>query len=112
MDQASIVAATVRQDCAGEPDLMERIRKAMKAARNHWMVLDEPSQFKGAIAAAMMESKDAERDRILRSAQSIGRVGALIAALQAGVPVDIEAMAAEPEDEDLIPLRKLWDEAA
>jgi hypothetical protein len=112
MDQASLVAATIGHECENEPDLMRRIQKAMKAARNHWIVLDENDQFRGAIAAAIIASEGAERDRIKRSAKALGRLGALFQALQAGLPVDLEGMAAEKQDEDLIPLRKLWDEAA
>lgn len=111
MDHAAIVAATVRTDCQGEPDLMVRIQKAMKAAANHWMVLDEAQQFRGAVAAAIVESEGAERDRIERSAKALGRIGAMLQALQAGIPVDLEGMAAEKQDDDLIPLRAMWDEA-
>jgi hypothetical protein len=53
-----------------------------------------------------------ERDRIERSAQALNKVGAMLKALQAGVPVDIEAMATEKQDEDIIPLNKLWHDTA
>ena len=113
MEQAEIVGATIRHECANEPDLDARLKKAMKAARNHWMVTDENAQFKGALAAALMETADeAERDRIIRSARALNRIGALISALQSGVKVDLEAMAAEKADDDLLPLRDLWAQAA
>lgn len=113
MEQAEIVGATIRHECANEPDLEARLRKAMKAARNHWMVTEENEQFKGALAAALMETaNEAEKDRLIRSARALNRVGALIQALQAGVPVDLESMAAEPKDDDLLPLRKIWNEVA
>lgn len=87
MDSASIVAIEARHACKGEPDLMERIKKAMKASRNHWMVLDEKDQFRGAIAGALLESEGEESDRIERSAKALNRIGALIQAMQAGLPV-------------------------
>lgn len=112
MDQAMIVAMEARTACRGEPDLIERIKKAMKASRNHWMVLEEAHQFRGALAGAILESEGEERDRIERSAAALNRTGAMLQALQAGVPVDFKSMAENKPDDDLIPLRKLWDEAA
>jgi len=108
----AIAATEARHACKGEPDVIERIKKAMKACRNHWMVTDEKEQFRAAVAAALLESEGEEKDRIERSAQSLNRLGAMLNAMQAGVPVDIEAMAAEPQDADLIPLNKLWHDTA
>jgi hypothetical protein len=112
MDIAMIAAAEARSRCKGEPDVVERIRKAMRACRNHWMVTNEPDQFRAAVAAALLESEGADKDRIERSAAALNKIGAMLGALPAGVPVDIEAMAAEPKQDDLIPLRKLWDETS
>lgn len=106
----SICAMEAREACKGEPDLIERIRKAMKAVRNHWMVTDETQQFRAAVAAAILESTGEERERIERSAKELNRVSAMLSALQAGVPVDVEAM--EPAPADVIPLAKMWREAA
>jgi hypothetical protein len=108
----AIAATEARAACKGEPDVIERIKKAMKACRNHWMVTDENEQFRAAVAAALLESNGEEKDRIERSAKSLSRVSAMLKAMQAGVPVDIEAMAAEPQESDLIPLNKLWHETA
>ena len=58
----------------------------------------------------MLESNDAEKDRIQRSFEQLKKMSAMIDALTAGVPVDLEKMAAEPPPEDLIPLKKLWHE--
>lgn len=110
MEVAMIAASEARGSCADEPDITERIKKAMKACHNHWMVTSEPEQFRAALAAAMLESPPDERDRIERSARALNRVAAVLTALQAGVPVDLEGIAAEKQDDDLIPLRKLWDE--
>lgn len=96
--------------CKGEPDLMDRIRKAMNATRNHWMITNENEQFRAAVAAAIMESVGEERERLERSAKSLNQLGAMLQALQAGVPVDIDAM--EKPADDTIPLTKMWNEAA
>jgi hypothetical protein len=106
----TIAAMEAREACKGETDLMERIRKAMKAVRNHWMVTDESQQFRAAIAAAILESSGDERDRIERSAKELNRVSVILSAFKAGVPVDVEAM--EPPAERVIPLTKMWREAA
>ena len=110
MDVALIVAAEARSACSGEPNITKRIKKAMRASRGHWMATNETDQFRGAIAAAILESEGAEKDRIERSAKKLNQLGAVLSALQAGVPVDLEAMAAEQSDADLLPLRKLWDD--
>ena len=55
---------------------------------------------------------EAEKDRITRSSRALGRLSAVLAALQAGVPVDVESMAAEKRDDDLLPLNPLWHASA
>lgn len=99
-----------RDACRGEPDVVERLRKAMRACHDHWMETVEDNQFRSAVAAATLESEGAERDRIVRSAQALRKMAAALTALSAGVPLDLEAMLAEPRDEDLIPLTQLWHE--
>src|SRR3954469_14107505 len=110
MEIAMIAAAEARSSCAGEPDIIERIKKAMRACHDHWMVTNETEQFRAALAAAIMESPEEEKDRIGRSSKALNKVGAMLQALQAGVPVDFESMAAEKQDDDILPLRQLWNE--
>lgn len=99
-----------RDACKGEPDIMERLRKAMAATHGHWMETNENNQFRSALAAAMVESDEPEKDRIARSAKALNKVGAMIQALQAGVPVDMETMVSESTDDDIIGLMGLWRE--
>jgi hypothetical protein len=106
-----IAVSEARNACKGEPDVTERIRKAMRACRGHWMETNEENQFRAAVAAAALESEGEEKDRVERSAKALGRLSAVMNALQAGVPVDLEAMIAEPKDDDLIPLSGLWHES-
>lgn len=108
-DNVMAIAATEAQHaCRGEPDLMERIKKAMKACHGHWMETNPSNQFRAAVAAAIMESEGEERDRIERSARALNRANAALQAMQAGVDVDLEA--ALKADDDVIPLSKLWRE--
>lgn len=107
----TIAAQEGRAACKGEPNLDQRVIKAMRACRNHWMVTDEEQQFRAALVAAILESEGEERSRIERSAKALNRIGAMLQALQAGVPVDLAAMADEKQDDDLLPLRKMWDES-
>jgi hypothetical protein len=104
----SICAIEAGMACKGELDLMERIRKAMKAARGHWMCTEEADQFRAALAAAIAESTGEERGRLVRSVEALNRLGAALNALSAGVPVDIAAMEKPPED--MLPLRQMWKE--
>ncbi len=103
-----IAVHEARSACKGEPDITKRIQKAMKVCKDHWMETNQDNQFRAALAAAIMESDEPEKDRISRSSHALGRLGAMLNALQAGVPVDLEAMAAEKRDEDLLPLTALW----
>lgn len=106
-----VASHEARDACKGEPDLIERIRKAMRAVHDHWMETNETNQFRSALAGVLLETTDDdEKDRVVRSSQALSRMSATIQALQNGVPVDIEAMAAEPVADDIIPLQKLWDE--
>jgi hypothetical protein len=104
----AIAATEAQHACRGEPDLMERIKKAMRACHGHWMETNPSNQFRAAVAAAMLESEGLERDRIERSAAALKRVHAALQAVQAGVDVDFES--AFKTDDDIIPLTKIWNE--
>lgn len=109
----AIACIEARDACKGEPDLIERIRKAMRVCHDHWMERDESRQLQAALAGVLLETSDlTEKDRIVRSFKAANRAGAMLQAVAAGVPVDLEAMAAEPMDDDLIPIVKLWRETA
>lgn len=110
----SIAITEARSACKGEPDIIERIKKAMRACHDHWMVTKEAQQFNSALAAAALESEPGEKDRILYSGKKFNSLNNAIAAASNGVPVDFSALVAEGEDDKpsdyLIPVRKLWDE--
>lgn len=107
----SIAVTEARGACKGEPDILERIKKAMRACHGHWMVTNEAEQLNSAIAAAALESDGDEKDRILRSGKAFNDANNAVAALMRGVPVDLEAMVEKMDkSDDILPVRKLWDE--
>lgn len=108
----SIAVLEARNACKGEPDILERIKKAMRACHNHWMVTNELQQLNSALAAAMLESDEAEKDRIGRSGKSMNRANDVLTALVRGVPVDLEALDNEEKQDDLIPVAQMWREIA
>ena len=104
----SIVATEAKNACEGEPDLTERIKKAMRAAKDHWMETNEEGQFRGALGGAMLASDDAEQERIKASLRPLQA----LAAAASGVPVDFSRILPDDDAEiaELIPLQKLWNE--
>lgn len=111
----ALVAATVSADVAGKgnpSNMIDRLKACFREARDHWMAPSEYQAFMGGVAAALeLTTDEADKDRLLRSARALGRLNAALNALQAGVPVDLESMAAEQREDDLLPLRKIWDES-
>lgn len=114
MSGAMMIAAHEARDaCKGEPDVTQRLRKAMGAVKNHWMCVDYQERFKAALAGAMLESPPSERAGIQASFDRMAKLSAALAAAQRGVPVDWEAMlAADDPNIETIPLQKLWVEIA
>lgn len=66
-----IAMTEARAACAGEPDLVERIKKAMRATHEHWLVRDEPKRFNAALAGAMLESSPSDKERIVNEVNAI-----------------------------------------
>jgi len=105
-----IAIEEARDACKGEPDVEERLRKAMRKTHNHWMETDPTRQIKSAVAAAMLETLgELEKARIAASWRRLSRFNAAIGALQAGVDVDLEKLL-DDMPEDNIPILKLWHE--
>lgn len=112
---AALVETEARELLAAATTAEEALRIAMGKANNHWMYLDEQTQFKGAIGAALIALKSGpEFERINKSVRALGKLSATLNALQQGIPIDLEAMLAEreadPDKDTIIPLNKLWDE--
>lgn len=113
---AEMAACMIEAECRDELAPLEKAEDMLavtfKKAHRHWMFTDEQDQFKGALGAVLIRLKEGpEFDRLSESIRQLGKVSAVLNALQAGVPVDLEAMLKEQESEDqsqLIPLSKLW----
>ena len=87
----------------------DQLKAAMNATANHWMVLDEDTQFRGAIAGVLLvaeERGDTEtQERLTHEVQLLRGLSALLA----GVPVDAEQLVAKTEDGPKpLGLIKLW----
>ena len=95
--------------CAG--GLEDKLRAAMNVAKNHWMVLDRETQFKGAIAAVMLHyGKDSpEYRRIEAELIKMQQLNAFLMAAQSGLSPQLpEAKTDAPEP---IGMMGLWREA-
>lgn len=106
-----IIASELRDELAKVSDLEECLKLAFRRVQNQWMFTDKNDQFAAAVAAVSVrfgfDSPEFER---LRKAVEVQKRGvALIGALQAGIPVDLESLAESVKDEEpVIPLNKLW----
>ena len=105
MNDNLIMLVMMEAGSAIKPDdsLEDRCRSAMKAAKNHWMVLDEDSKFKGAVAALYEQANEDEKVRIKAEFDSLKFLSAMLN----GVPVDFDAI--EPL-ENPVGLNKIWRE--
>jgi hypothetical protein len=98
-----LVMAESRMAVKPEDSLEDRCRASMKAAKGHWMVLDEDMQFKGAIAAVLETANDEETHRITSELEVLKALSAAMS----GVPVDFGSVAPA---ENAVGLSKIWRE--
>lgn len=96
-----IVIAEAKSAAEGKDTLEDKLTAAMNSARNHWMVLDEDKQFRGAVGAVMLLVDDETRERIEIEMKTLNAMSAMIS----GVPIDIERVEVP---EDPIGLLKMW----
>lgn len=81
----------------------DRLRAAMKVTYRHWMATDENDQFIAACEGVYGLASDDEKERIESELRSLSHLAAMLD----GVPIDMDAMAAQIPT-DPIGLRKLW----
>ncbi len=96
-----IVIAEAKSAAEGEDTLEDKLTAAMNSARNHWMVLDEDKQFRGAVGAVMLLVDDEDKHRLELEMKALNALSALMS----GVPIDIDTI--EVSD-DPIGLMKMW----
>ena len=111
MDPAMIISIELK-DLAGKHDSVEDMfRAVIPKARNHWAVLDENEQFKGAIGAVILalieQEKDEDKERVTTE---MNMLNAMSAATRPGVSLNLEAIV--KEDFKPIGLLKIWRELA
>ena len=106
----SIIAAECKGPCANEPNLLERVKKAMQPVANgHWMTTDDDLCLRGALAAVLLDPETTEDDkrRITFTLEQLRSIGAMMS----GIPVDVERALRNPDELEPVPLIKLWQEA-
>lgn len=107
----SLVASECRQAVkACDGNLQAKLRAAMMAAKDHWMVTDREMQFKGAVAAVMAHygKNSPECARIEAELMKIRQFNAFFAAAEAGLsPTLPENVGEQPEP---IGIMKMWRE--
>ncbi|MDP9090303.1 MAG: hypothetical protein M3O26_16375, partial [Pseudomonadota bacterium] len=96
---AVIIEAECREELKGKTDAAEMMRIAFKTAHNHWMFTNEQDQFKGAIGAVLITLKEGpEFERLKQSVTQLGKLSAMLNALQQGIPVDMERMLEQQQE--------------
>lgn len=98
--------AELRTMVDAKQPLEERLKVAMRAALHHWLVTDEESQFKMAVAAVMAEGTKEEQERMNIDLKFLRAMSSAVS----GVPVDFARVAKELEgkEDKAVGLRKLW----
>src|SRR3990167_2431519 len=97
--------------CAG--GLEDKLRAAMNVAKDHWMVLDRDTQFRGAIGAVMSHyGQDSEEyKRMEHEIDSLRQLSAFLAASQAGLAVALpDTTDTQQERPEPIGIMKIWHE--
>jgi hypothetical protein len=102
-----IAVSDIRPHCKGEPDIKERIAKAMRRAQEFFMSTDDNLRFKAALAAALLESPEDEKDRIVQSSRMISAVSAAMS----GVPVNMDQALNTDDGFEPLPLIGMWHDA-
>lgn len=104
MDPRLMIAITEAESAAKkEKTLIGRLKAAMRATKDHWMLTDEDGRFRAAVGAAMLLSDEETQGRIKRELTVLKTLSAAMN----GVPVDFSAMS---DIEEPIGLIKIWNE--
>jgi hypothetical protein len=110
MAELGIIASDCKHAIAGEPDLEQRIKKAMAVVReSHWLFPGQHNadkRFRGALAAVMLAPETTDEDKA-KITSSLIQLRSLSALLQ-GMPMDTAAMLREQEANPSLPLMAWW----
>lgn len=91
-----------------DASLEDRARAAMRAAKGHWLAPADGDAFSAACEGLYRTANEEERERIEDDLGRAQKLNAMLAALQAGIPVDFEAMETPESREDPLSLNKIW----
>lgn len=103
--QTFVAICEARSACKGEPDLLTRVRKAMKVCKGHWMETVPSHQFDAAVVAAFLESGPEDQEHIQQSIDQVKKLNAVMVAAAAGMGIDESTLGPLP---DVIPLLGMW----
>lgn len=110
MDNSIMIGiAELRTNVDPKQPLKERLKVAMRAALEHWLVLDEENQFKMAIGAVLIEATEEEQERINIDLKFLKAMSSAAG----GVPVDFGRLMEELGEDGAtkaVGLQKLWGE--
>lgn len=115
----NVAAGDARRAVVNLPEdapLEDKIRAAMRATKNHWLLgqlgKNEGKEMRAAVAGVVlalgMEHEDSKR--IIAEHQALVRVGAMLEAIQRGVRVDVESTLGDDEalPENPVGLLAIW----
>ena len=103
-DSVLMIAVTEAKLAAEKETTLEgRLKAAMNATKDHWMLTDEDSRFRAAICGAMLLSDEKDKERITREITQLKTLNAMMD----GVPVNLEGIKVNKPP---IGLMKMWRE--
>jgi len=107
----SLVAMECKEAIGDATDVPEMLRRAFKAAKNHWMVLEPEPQLQGALAAVLTKLGEGtpEYERLHTEIEIIAKFNAWLRAAQMGVAGDPPVV---PEGHEGYGVMKEWQAAA
>lgn len=91
---------------AKEKPLVERLKIAMKQAQQHWLVVDENERFQAAIASVFVLATEEEKHQLTKEINVLKGLSAACS----GIPVDMNALMSNINPDELIGLKKIWEE--
>lgn len=105
IDPRLMIALTEAESAAkGETTLIGRLKAAMRATKNHWMLTDEDGRFRAAVGAVLLLSDEETQERIKKELTILRT----LAAATNGVPVDFGGL--HIEKGEAIGLIGIWNE--
>lgn len=104
-DVVLIIAFIEAKEAAKNESTLEgRLKAAMNATKDHWVLTDEDGRFRAAVGAALLLSDDDDQERITKEMAQLRTLSAVMS----GVPINFEGI---ETIEKPIGLMKMWHDA-